>query len=380
MNEMNSATLELAQELIRRPSVTPSDGGCQLLLAERLTAIGFECEHLPFGEVANLWARRGQSSPLLVFAGHTDVVPPGPLTQWTTAPFQPSIRDGRLYGRGAADMKGSIAAFTVACERFVARYPDHKGSIAFLITSDEEGPAVDGTAKVVETLTARSERIDWCIVGEPSSSERCGDVVKVGRRGSLNGRLRVFGEQGHIAYPQLARNPIHELAPALLELTARQWDQGNSDFPPTSFQVSNIQAGTGAANVIPGVLELQFNFRYSTEVTAEQLRAEVQAVLDRHGLHYEIDWHCSGLPFLTPQGPLREATARVIEAVTGHSPEMSTTGGTSDGRFIAPTGAQVVEIGPVNASIHKVDENVTLAELETLTEIYERLLKELLGG
>ncbi len=380
MNEMNSATLELAQELIRRPSVTPSDGGCQLLLAERLTAIGFECEHLPFGEVANLWARRGQSSPLLVFAGHTDVVPPGPLTQWTTPPFQPSIRDGRLYGRGAADMKGSIAAFTVACERFVARYPDHKGSIAFLITSDEEGPAVDGTAKVVETLTARSERIDWCIVGEPSSSERCGDVVKVGRRGSLNGRLRVFGEQGHIAYPQLARNPIHELAPALLELTARQWDQGNSDFPPTSFQVSNIQAGTGAANVIPGVLELQFNFRYSTEVTAEQLRAEVQAVLDRHGLHYEIDWHCSGLPFLTPQGPLREATARVIEAVTGHSPEMSTTGGTSDGRFIAPTGAQVVEIGPVNASIHKVDENVTLAELETLTEIYERLLKELLGG
>lgn len=380
MNEMNSATLELAQELIRRPSVTPSDGGCQLLLAERLTAIGFECEHLPFGEVANLWARRGQSSPLLVFAGHTDVVPPGPLTQWTTPPFQPSIRDGRLYGRGAADMKGSIAAFTVACERFVARYPDHKGSIAFLITSDEEGPAVDGTAKVVETLTARSERIDWCIVGEPSSSERCGDVVKVGRRGSLNGRLRVFGEQGHIAYPQLARNPIHELAPALLELTARQWDQGNSDFPPTSFQVSNIQAGTGAANVIPGVLELQFNFRYSTEVTAEQLRAEVQAVLDRHGLHYEIDWHCSGLPFLTPRGPLREATARVIEAVTGHSPEMSTTGGTSDGRFIAPTGAQVVEIGPVNASIHKVDENVTLAELETLTEIYERLLKELLGG
>lgn len=377
---MTSPTLALAEELIRRPSVTPADAGCQELLAARLARLGFHNDSLTFGEVTNLWSRRGEAAPLFVFAGHTDVVPPGPASDWTSPAFEPSIRDGRLYGRGAADMKGSLAAFVTACERFVAAHPDHRGSIALLLTSDEEGPAVNGTVKVVETLLARGERIDLCVVGEPSSSARCGDVVKVGRRGSLNGRLRVFGEQGHVAYPHLAANPLHLFAPALLALTQQQWDAGNADFPPTTFQISNLNCGTGATNVIPGELELLLNFRFSTEVTAAELRATVEGLLERHGLNYELDWTLSAEPFLTGDGELRRATAVAIERVTGAPPEMATTGGTSDGRFIAPTGAQVVEIGPVNDTIHKVNEHVAVADLETLSQIYETLLTELLTG
>lgn len=374
-----SATLEFAKQLISRASVTPRDGGCQTLMSDRLEALGFRCEHLNYGEVTNLWARRGDARPLLVFAGHTDVVPPGPLAQWHSDPFSPEVRDAVLYGRGAADMKGSLAAMVTACEVFVEQHPKHRGSIGFLITSDEEGPAVDGTVRVVEHLRDRGELIDLCLVGEPSSHERLGDVVKNGRRGSLNGTLTVHGEQGHVAYPHLARNPIHRFAPALAELTAIEWDRGNAFFPPTSFQVSNINAGTGAENVVPGELRLMFNLRYSTELDAERIRERVLAVLDRHGLDYELNWRLSGEPFLTPAGELVSAARAAIREVAGIETELSTTGGTSDGRFIAPMGAQVLELGPVNASIHRINENIAVRDLELLSEIYQRILEKLLG-
>ncbi len=374
-----SPTLELAQALIARPSVTPEDAGCQDLIAERLAPLGFRVEPMPFGEVSNLWAVRGDQGPLLCFAGHTDVVPPGPLEAWRHPPFEPTIDDGCLYGRGAADMKGSIAAMITAVERFLEKHPEPAGRLAFLITSDEEGPAVDGTVKVVETLSARGERIDWCLVGEPSSAQTVGDTVKNGRRGSLNGVLRVIGVQGHVAYPQLARNPVHQALPALAELAAVEWDQGNEFFPPTSFQISNIHAGTGATNVIPGELEVVFNFRFSTEQTEESLRRRTEAILDRHGLEYQIDWSLSGNPFLTPAGALVDAARNAIRRVAGIDTKLSTSGGTSDGRFIAPTGAQVIELGPVNATIHKVNECVAVEELERLSQIYQALLEELLA-
>lgn len=370
--------LAYSQELIRRASVTPADAGCQQWLAEKLNALGFHCEHLRFGEVDNLWARRGTSGPLLAFAGHTDVVPPGDLAQWTSAPFQPQVRDGLLFGRGAADMKSSLAAMLVAMEDFIAERPRHSGSLAWLITADEEGPAVDGTVKVVETLQARGEQIDWCLVGEPSSTATVGDVIRNGRRGSLGGVLTVAGVQGHVAYPHLARNPIHEVAPALAELAAEVWDEGNEFFPATSFQISNIHAGTGAANVVPGRCEVVFNFRFSTAVTAAELQQRTEAILRRHSLDYSIDWHLSGAPFLTPGGALVDAAATAIREATGRDTTLSTAGGTSDGRFIAPTGAQVVELGPVNASIHKIDECTPVAELPVLAEIYLGILRQLL--
>ncbi|MCC5812392.1 MAG: succinyl-diaminopimelate desuccinylase [Ectothiorhodospiraceae bacterium] len=373
-----SDTLELTRELIRRPSITPDDAGCQDLLQGRLDAIGFTGATLRFGEVTNLWSRRGDDGPLLVFLGHTDVVPTGPEARWQSPPFQPTERDGLLYGRGSADMKGSVAAFVTACERFVARHPNHRGSIALLITSDEEGPAVDGTVRVVEELQRRNIRIDWCLVGEPSSESIVADTVKHGRRGSLNGRLRVRGVQGHVAYPHKARNPIHQAMPALVELSARQWDQGNASFPPTTFQISNLNAGTGATNVIPGEVELLFNFRFSTESTAESLQQQVEAVLDAHGLEYDLAWTLSAQPFLTEAGTLVDATRAAIHDITGRDTALSTAGGTSDGRFIAPTGAQVVELGPVNASIHQIDEHVDIAGLDTLSRIYERVLERLL--
>ena len=374
-----SPTIELAQALISRPSVTPDDAGCQQLLCERLTAIGFACEPLRFGEVDNLWARRGDSGPLFCFAGHTDVVPTGPEQKWQHPPFSAKLDEGMIHGRGAADMKGSIAAFVTACERFVANHSQHKGSISFLITSDEEGPAVDGTVKVIDTLEARGEKIDWCLVGEPTSTAKVGDVVKNGRRGSLSGYLTVKGVQGHVAYPHLARNPVHQAAPALAELAAMEWDQGNDYFPPTSFQIANINAGTGASNIIPGELEVMFNFRFSTEQTEDGLREKVEAVLNSHGLEYELRWSLSGNPFLTEGGRLLEATTAAIESVCGYTPEVNTAGGTSDGRFIAPTGAQVLELGPLNATIHKVNECVSASDLDTLSEVYERMLEQLLG-
>jgi len=374
-----SDTLELAIDLISRPSVTPEDAGCQPLMMQRLAALGFRTEPLRFGEADNFWARRGDGVPLFCFAGHTDVVPTGPREHWQSDPFRPEIRNGLLYGRGAADMKGSLAAMITASERFVAQHPDHRGSIAFLITSDEEGPSVNGTVKVVEVLEARGEKIDWCLVGEPSSEQRLGDVVKNGRRGSLGGVLTVRGIQGHVAYPHLARNPVHEAAPALAELAATEWDQGNEFFPRTTFQISNIHAGTGASNVIPGVCEVTFNFRYSTETTHEALRQRVETVLDRHGLDYKIEWTLSGLPFLTPRGELVEAAQNAIKAVGGIDPVLSTAGGTSDGRFIAPTGAQVLELGPLNATIHKVDECVGVEDLDRLSAMYERILQGLLA-
>lgn len=374
-----SPTLDYTLELIRRRSVTPDDAGCQAWMADKLSALGFAIENLRFGEVDNLWARRGSEGPLFVFAGHTDVVPCGGAEKWQSDPFQPEIRDGQLYGRGAADMKGSLAAMMVAVEEFVAAHPDHKGSIAFLVTSDEEGPAADGTVRVVETLQARNETIDYCLVGEPSSTERVGDVIKNGRRGSLGAVLTVKGIQGHVAYPHLADNPVHRAAPALAELAAETWDNGNDFFPATSFQISNINAGTGATNVIPGSCEVVFNFRFSTEVTEAQLRQRTEAILDRHGLDYELDWHLSGQPFLTDEGALVEATVEAIRSVTGKDTELSTAGGTSDGRFIAPTGAQVVELGPVNATIHKVDEHTDVAGLDTLTAIYRQVLVNLLA-
>jgi succinyl-diaminopimelate desuccinylase len=374
-----SPTLELACELIRRPSVTPDDAGCQALMAERLAAIGFRIEEMPFGEVANLWARRGDEGPLFCFAGHTDVVPTGPIEQWDSAPFEPTIRDGRLFGRGASDMKGSLAAMITAVEAFVGDHPNHRGSIAFLITSDEEGPSVDGTRRVVERLEERGEKIDYALVGEPSARERLGDTIKNGRRGSLNGVLRVQGKQGHVAYPHLAKNPFHASVGALAALCAEVWDQGNDYFPPTSFQIANLHMGTGAENVIPGRLEAQFNLRFSTELDPETIQARVRSILDAGDFDYTLDWRLSGNPFLTPVGELVAATREAIAAVTGIQTQLSTSGGTSDGRFIGPTGAQVVELGPVNATIHQVNECVGVAELDALSEIYRGILEHLLA-
>ncbi|MGY8627471.1 succinyl-diaminopimelate desuccinylase [Chromobacterium violaceum] len=374
-----SATLDLARELIRRDSVTPRDEGCQALMIERLEAIGFKVEKMRHGDVDNFWARRGDAGPLFCFAGHTDVVPTGPLDKWDSPPFEPTVRNGLLYGRGAADMKASLAAFVTACEHFVAEHPDHKGSLALLITSDEEGVAVDGTVKVVDALEARGETIDYCIVGEPTSEQRLGDTVKNGRRGSLSGRLVVHGIQGHIAYPQLAKNPIHLVAPALAELAATRWDEGNAFFPPTSWQVSNIQAGTGATNVIPGHCELLFNFRFSPESTAESLKERVYQILDKHGLGYELHWQLSGQPFITPPGALTDALSAAIAEVSGAKAELSTTGGTSDGRFIKRIARELVEFGPINATIHKLNECVEVADVEPLAAIYSRTLERLLA-
>lgn len=373
-----SATLKLTKDLISRPSVTPKDFGCQQLLAERLSKIGFTIEYLRFGDTDNIWARRGTQSPVLAFAGHTDVVPTGSEKDWISPPFEPVIRDGLLYGRGTADMKGSIAAFITASERFIADHDDHSGSIAFLITSDEEGAATDGTVKVIETLEARGEKIDWCIVGEPTSAEKVGDIVKNGRRGSINGYLTVNGKQGHIAYPHLAKNPIHLLTPALTELCNIVWDQGNKDFPPTSFQVSNINSGTGATNVIPDNAEVIFNFRYSTEATHDQLQQRVEALLDSHKLDYDLTWQLSAKPFRTANGALVDAVKFAIKATTGYETKLSTSGGTSDGRFIAPSGAEVIELGPLNATIHQINECVCVADLDILSTIYENLLSVLL--
>ena len=378
MTPMSNHALNYARDLIRRASTTPEDAGCQTWLGERLTALDFRLERVDHGKVSNLWARRGTAAPLVCFAGHTDVVPSGPLERWTTPPFEPSVRDGRLYGRGAADMKGSIAAFLAAVEEFVAAHPDHPGSIAWLITSDEEGPAVDGTVRVVEHLAARGERLDYCIVGEPTCARRFGDTLKNGRRGSLHGRLTVRGVQGHIAYPQLARNPVHLAAPALAELAATEWDRGNDYFPPTTWQISNLHAGTGATNVIPGQLDVVFNFRFATASTVEDLQARVHAILDRHGLDYELDWELGARPFLTPRGKLVEALSAAITASTGVTPELSTTGGTSDGRFIIDICSEVVEFGPINASIHKIDESVGVEELSQLATVYRRTLETLL--
>jgi succinyl-diaminopimelate desuccinylase len=374
-----SDTLELTRALIARASVTPDDGGCQALIAERLRALGFALESIPSGPVANLWARHGTARPLVCFAGHTDVVPPGPLEKWRSDPFRPVERDGRLYGRGAADMKGALAAFVTAAQAFIRDHPRHRGSVALLLTSDEEGVAVDGTVKVVERLRARGERIDFCIVGEPTSVERLGDTIKNGRRGSLSGRLVVRGVQGHVAYPHLARNPVHLAAPALAELASTEWDRGNEHFPPTTWQISNVHAGTGATNVIPGELEVLFNFRFSTASTPESLQARVQEVLDRNGLDYAIEWSLSARPFLTARGELVEALRASIREVTGVEADVSTTGGTSDGRFIAEICPQVVEFGVPNGSIHQIDEYVDLAALEPLSEIYRRVLAKLLA-
>jgi succinyl-diaminopimelate desuccinylase len=375
---MTDKTLELAKQLIARPSVTPDDAGCQELMISRLEPLGFEIHRLRFGTVDNFWARRGGARPLVVFAGHTDVVPTGPLEKWTSPPFEPTVRDGYLYGRGAADMKGSLAAFITAIEDFIARHPDHNGSIGLLITSDEEGPSVDGTVKVVEWLKARGEQIDFCLVGEPSCVNCLGDTMKNGRRGSLNGQLTVHGKQGHVAYPHLVRNPIHLAAPALADLARTEWDRGNEFFPPTSFQISNIQAGTGAENVVPGHLDLKFNFRFSTAVTEDELKARVEETLRRHMLDYEARWQLSGKPFLTQPGALVEALRAAVQGELGVDSTLSTTGGTSDGRFIAPTGAQVVELGPVNATIHQIDERVLVADLARLARVYARTLDHLL--
>lgn len=375
-----SPTLQLAFDLILRQSVTPDDADCQALMATRLEALGFSVEHLRFGDVDNFWAVRGKTGPILAFAGHTDVVPTGPEAHWSHPPFAPTIEDGMLYGRGAADMKGSLAAMVTACERFVESYPDHQGRIAFLITSDEEGIAVNGTVKVIDWLEQRGEKITWCVVGEPSSTSRVGDTIKNGRRGSLGAELTVKGKQGHVAYPHLAENPIHKAAPALAELAAEQWDDGNAFFPATSFQISNFSSGTGATNVIPGDAHIVFNFRFSTELTEQQLRQRTEAILDKHGLVYELQWKLSGLPFLTASGALVAAAQTAILHVAGLTTELSTAGGTSDGRFIAPTGAQVVELGPVNATIHQVNECVKAEDLDLLSQMYERMMIELLAG
>ncbi|ANQ85199.1 succinyl-diaminopimelate desuccinylase [Azoarcus olearius] len=378
MSLPDTPTLALACELISRSSVTPEDAGCLQLIAQRLAPLGFVCERIDIGGVSNLWARRGSARPLLCFAGHTDVVPTGPLDAWQSPPFEPTIRDGHLYGRGAADMKSSLAGFVTAIERFVAAHPDHAGSIALLLTSDEEGVATCGTVKVVEALAARGERLDYCVVGEPTSVKTLGDMIKNGRRGSLSGTLRVKGRQGHVAYPHLARNPIHELAPALAELAAERWDDGNEFFPPTTWQVSNIHAGTGANNVIPGVCDVLFNFRFGSVSTADALKARTHAILDRHGLDYELDWHLSGKPFITGRGQLVAALGNAIRETVGVETELSTTGGTSDGRFIADICAEVVEFGPVNASIHQVNEHIAVDAVEPLSKIYERTLRALL--
>ncbi len=372
------AALELAQELIRRRSITPDDAGCQEFIAARLAAAGFRCEPIRCGQVTNLWARRGTASPLLCFAGHTDVVPTGPLAEWHSEPFTPTIRDGTLYGRGAADMKSSIAAFVVAVEAFVLERPKHAGSIAFLLTSDEEGPSVDGTVRVVEQLKARGENLDYCIVGEPSSAETVGDMVRVGRRGSLSAKLTVRGVQGHVAYPEQVRNPIHLLAPALVEIAATIWDNGNEFFPPTSFQVSNLNAGTGAENVVPGSAEILCNFRFSTASTECSLKERFEAVLRKHGLEYAVTWTLGGKPFLSRAGKLTEAVTKSILANTGRAPQLSTAGGTSDGRFIIDICPEIVELGPVNASIHKLNEHIELAAFDKLPRIYLDILRELL--
>ena len=378
INQTESATLALAKDLISRRSVTPEDAGCQELMIARLEALGFVIERLRFDDVDNFWARRGTSTPLYAFAGHTDVVPTGPEAQWQSPPFDPAVINGMLYGRGAADMKGSLAAMVTACERFVAAHPDHTGSIGFLITSDEEGPSINGTVKVIEHLESRGEKMDGCLVGEPSSTDVVGDVIKNGRRGSLGCTLTVHGVQGHVAYPHLADNPIHRIAPLLAELCAQEWDQGNEFFPATTFQISNINAGTGATNVIPGDAVVVFNFRYSTEVTHEQLQQQVQAIIDRHNLNHTLRWNLSGKPFLTASGALVDAAKAATQKINGVAAELSTAGGTSDGRFIAPTGAQVVELGPVNATIHKIDECVAVEDLEKLSTMYEQMLESLL--
>jgi succinyl-diaminopimelate desuccinylase len=374
-----SAALALTQELIARPSVSPSDGGCQAVLIQRLGKLGFRIESLPFGPVENFWAEHGDGGPVFCFAGHTDVVPTGPVDDWRTDPFVPVIQDGMLYGRGAADMKSGLAAMVTACEAFLERHPKHRGTIAFLITSDEEGPSVDGTRRVVEVLKARGQPIDWCLIGEPSSEHQLGDTIKIGRRGSLSGRLTVHGIQGHIAYPQTADNPIHALAPALAELTSRSWDQGNAHFQPTSFQVSNLSAGTGAPNVIPGELKARFNIRFSTEQTIESLQETVESLLRRHGVKYSLEWFISGYPFLTVPGDLSAAAVRAVQEQLQLTPTLSTGGGTSDGRFIAPMGAQVIELGVVNASIHKVNECVRVADIDRLHDLYRRTLELLLA-
>jgi len=376
---MSSEVLALTCELIGRRSVTPDDAGCQTLLAGRLQRAGFACEHLRFGAVDNLWATHGEGDgPTLVLLGHTDVVPPGPVADWTSDPFVPEIRDGVLYGRGAADMKGSVAAFVIAAERFVAAHPDHPGRLALLLTSDEEGDAIDGVRRVTELFRGRGQRIDWCITGEPSSTARLGDLLRVGRRGSLTATLDVHGIQGHVAYPDKARNPVHQALPALAALAARRWDEGFETFPPTSLQISNISAGTGASNVIPGALQVVFNLRYNPSWDAARLEQECEQVLREHGLDYAIHWHRSGEPFFTPEGPLRQAAREVLTDINGEPPEESTGGGTSDARFIATLGTQCIEVGPVNASIHQVDENLAVADLEALPDLYQALVEKLL--
>lgn len=373
-----SPVVALTEALIRKPSVTPADEGCQQLMADRLAALGFNIESMFFEDTLNLWARRGQGKPLFCFAGHTDVVPTGPLDQWQSPPFEPEIRDGMMYGRGTADMKGSLAAMIVATERFLAKQPQLTGDIAFLITSDEEGPFINGTKRVIEVLEARQEKIKWCLVGEPSSTQQVGDVIKNGRRGSFTGYLTIRGVQGHVAYPHLVRNPIHLAAPALAALSQEVWDQGNAFFPATSFQISNIHAGTGATNVVPGELQVTFNFRYSTEVTHNQLQQRVEAILAEHQLDYHLDWILNGLPFLTDSGELVAAAVQAVQQVQGFTPSLETSGGTSDGRFIAPTGAQVLELGPCNGTIHKINECVRVQDLELLTDMYEAILHEML--
>jgi succinyl-diaminopimelate desuccinylase len=375
----DSPALALTKDLIRRASVSPEDQGCLKVIAARLEAIGFRIERMPFGPVENLWARHGDARPLLCFAGHTDVVPTGPREEWHTDPFEPAVRDGVLYGRGAADMKSGLAAMITATEQFIGKHPAHIGSLAFLLTSDEEGPSVDGTRRVMEVLGGRNDKIDWCVVGEPTSNERFGDMVKIGRRGSLSGKLTVHGIQGHVAYPHLADNPVHAVAPALAELAAREWDRGNEFFQPTTFQVSNISAGTGAPNVIPGELKARFNLRFSTEQTVEKLQRTITEIFDRHKVNYTLEWFVSGLPFFTPPGKLSEAVQKAVHEHTGRTPELSTTGGTSDGRFIAPTGAQVVELGVINASIHKVNECVRVTDIDALTGVYARIMELMLA-
>ena len=373
-----SPTIALAQDLMGRASVTPTDKGCQELMIARLEAIGFTIERMRFGAVDNFWARRGSDKPVLAFAGHTDVVPSGPVDQWHTPPFEPTIKNGFLYGRGAADMKGSLASWVVALETFIALHPDHKGSLALLITSDEEGPFVDGTTRVIDTLEARGEKMDWCIVGEPSSTTTLGDVIKNGRRGSLTALITAKGIQGHVAYPHLVINPIHKVAPALAQLVSTTWDEGNDFFPPTSFQIANINGGTGASNVVPGHVEVMCNFRYSTQLTASDLTSKVETILNEHKLDYDIQWTYNGLPFLTSSGALVDACRHAIKAVTGTDTQLSTAGGTSDGRFIAPTGAQVVELGPCNATIHQLNECVKVSDLEQLTQVYLDILTRLM--
>ncbi|MBA6391364.1 succinyl-diaminopimelate desuccinylase [Colwellia sp. BRX10-3] len=374
MNKHSNSTISLAQALIERPSVTPEDFGCQQLMSDRLAKLGFNNESMVFEDTTNLWSRRGNSGPVFCFAGHTDVVPAGNLESWKTPPFDPVIADGMLYGRGAADMKGSLAAMIIATERFVADYPKHQGSIAFLITSDEEGPFINGTTRVIDTLEARNEKIDYCIVGEPSSTSTLGDVVKNGRRGSISGELNIHGKQGHVAYPDHVINPIHKAMPALAELSEMHWDNGNEYFPPTSFQVSNIQSGTGATNVVPGHLTALFNLRYSTELTAEMIVDKVEALLTQHQLDFDINWVFNGQPFITEPSTLVDSVVQAIETCCNITPELSTSGGTSDGRFIAPTGAQVVELGPCNATIHQVNECVAVQDLILLTDVYYQTL------